>query len=148
MSTSFDSARFGRVAVPDEAVVEFPTGLIGLGGARWALLSDHADSPFVWLHSIEDPQLALPVANPFAFFPDYEVVLPDAEAERLGIADPADCDVFVTVVAAEALEDFRANLRAPILITEGRGHQVINEADDAPVRAALFAQATVAEWAA
>ena len=148
MSTSFESARFGRVAVPDEAVVEFPTGLIGLGGAHWALLTDDAENPFLWLHSIEDPELALPITNPFSFFPEYEVVLSDAEAARVGVTDPADCDVFVTVVAAESLEDFRANLRAPILISQGRGHQVINEADDAPVRAPLFAQAAVAEWAA
>ena len=36
--------------------------------------------------------------------------------------------------------DFTANLRAPIIIAGGRGFQVINEADDAPVRAPLFAQ--------
>ena len=35
--------------------------------------------------------------------------------------------------------DFSANLRAPILVADGRGHQVINEASDAPVRAPLFA---------
>jgi hypothetical protein len=32
------------------------------------------------------------------------------------------------------------NLRAPIVISGGRGHQVINETDHAPVRAALFPQ--------
>jgi len=46
--------------------------------------------------------------------------------------------VYVTVRAADALEDFSANLYAPILISGGRGHQVINQSDDAPVRAPLF----------
>jgi flagellar assembly factor FliW len=47
-------------------------------------------------------------------------------------------DVFVTVRTAPELENFRCNLRAPILISAGKGYQVINEADEAPVRAPLF----------
>jgi flagellar assembly factor FliW len=45
----------------------------------------------------------------------------------------------VTVRTGSAPSDFSANLRAPILVADGRGHQVINEASDAPVRAPLFA---------
>ena len=47
-------------------------------------------------------------------------------------------DVYVTVRATDALEGFSANLYAPILISGGRGHQVINQTADAPVRAPLF----------
>ena len=36
--------------------------------------------------------------------------------------------MYVTVRAAEALEDFVANLKAPILVRSGRGYQVINQA--------------------
>lgn len=139
MTQSLESSRFGRLAIDDEAVIEFPNGLIGLGGTRYVLVGRDQDSPFLWLHSVEDPTLALPVTNPFRFFSDYEVVLSDAEAERLGIADPETCDVWVTVRAAERPEDFRVNLRAPILVTGGRGHQVINDAEHAPVQMPLFA---------
>jgi flagellar assembly factor FliW len=137
MTVTFDSMRFGTLEVSSDAVVEFPTGLIGLGGSQYVLLARDEDSAFIWLHSVDDPSLALPVCNPFRFFPDYEVVLSDAEAERIGITDTAQCDLYVTVRATESLEDFTANLRAPILISRGRGHQVINERD-APVRAKLF----------
>ena len=137
MTLTFDSLRFGTLEVPEEAVVEFPTGLIGLGGSQYVLLARDENSAFVWLHSVDDPSLALPVCSPFRFFADYAVVLSDPEAERIGITDPAGCDVYVTVRAAESLEDFTANLRAPILICRGRGHQVINECD-VPVRAPLF----------
>ena len=47
----------------------------------------------------------------------------------------------VTVRAASELSDFSCNLRAPIVIWKGRGHQVINEAPDAAVRAPLFPEA-------
>jgi flagellar assembly factor FliW len=140
MTQMLKSTRFGDVELEDEAVVEFPSGLIGLRGHRYALLPHGPDGVFVWLHSMEDPDLALPVTRPWGFFPDYEVELSDSEAERIGVSDPAEAEVYVTVRAAEEAENFSANLRAPIIIANGRGYQVINEADDAPVRAPLFPQ--------
>jgi flagellar assembly factor FliW len=137
---TLESTRFGSLEIPQEAVVEFPNGLIGLGGKRYALLARSEDATFVWLHSLEDPDLALPLTNPWRFFTSYEVELSDDEAERIGVDETDDTAVYVTVRAAETLEDFSANLRAPILIAQGYGHQVINQAPDAPVRAPLFAE--------
>jgi flagellar assembly factor FliW len=145
MSLILESSRFGTVEIADEAVVEFPSGLIGLDGTRFTLVAREAESAFAWLHSLDDPELALPVTNPFQFFPGYEVALSDSEATRIGIEDPEACDVWVTVRAAETLADFTANLRAPVLIAAGRGFQVINEADDAPVRALMFPDQTADE---
>lgn len=136
---TIQSTRFGQIEVPDNAVVEFPDGLIGFGGSRFALLAREEDSPLIWLHSVDDPSLAVPITNPFQFFNEYEVVVSDEEAYRIGLRFPGEADLYVTVTAAEELEDFSANLRAPILISRGVGHQIINEADDAPVRATLFA---------
>ena len=138
MAVTLHSSRFGALEIPDEAVIEFPSGLIGLGGTRYALLARNEDSAFVWLHSVDDPELAVPVTNPFRFFASFEVELDDDEADRIGLSDADDTAVYVTVRAADALEDFSANLYAPILISGGRGHQVINQSDDAPVRAPLF----------
>ena|SRR3712207_354972 len=139
---TLESTRFGTLEVPEEAVVEFPHGLIGLGGRRYALLARGEEATFVWLHSLEDPDLALPLTNPWRFFTSYEVELADDEADRLGVDESEETAVYVTVRAAEQLEDFSANLRAPILIAHGHGHQVINQAPDAPVRAPLFASST------
>ena len=139
MAGTVHSTRCGRLEVPEDAVIDFPNGLIGLGGTRWALLARSEESAFIWMHSLDDPELAIPVTNPWRFFGDYEVELSDEEAERIGITDAEQTSVYVTVRAAEALEDFHANLRAPILICEGRGHQVINHAGELPLRAPLFA---------
>jgi flagellar assembly factor FliW len=140
---TIESSRFGTLEIADEDVIVFPTGLIGLGGTRYALVAPSEDGAFCWLHSLEDPTLALPVANPWNFFADYEVELSDKASEPI-TADPSDVAVWVTVRAGAELSDFRANLRAPILIADGEGHQVINEAADAPVRAALFPAAVPA----
>jgi flagellar assembly factor FliW len=138
MAVTLHSSRFGVLEIPDEAVIEFPSGLIGLGGTRYALLARNDDSAFVWLHSLDDPDLAVPVTNPFRFFDGFEVELADEEAARIGLTDADDPTVYVTVRATDSLEGFSANLYAPILISSGRGHQVINQSADAPVRAPLF----------
>jgi flagellar assembly factor FliW len=148
MSTmTFESSRFGTLEIQTEEVIEFPAGLIGLGGARYALLSTDEKSPFAWLQSVDDPDLALPITNPWLFFTDFAVDIDDAEAARIGIDDPSKVDVWVTVRAAAELEGFSANLRAPILVVNGRGYQVINEAKDAAVRAPLFSDSKVEQAA-
>jgi len=133
------STRFGELEVPAEAVLEFPNGLIGLGGSRYTLLARSDEAMFVWLHSLDDPAIAIPLTNPWKFFADYAVELSDADEERIGITDPSDAQVYVTVRAAEAMEDFTANLRAPILLVSGRGFQIINQIPDSPVRVPLLA---------
>jgi flagellar assembly factor FliW len=139
MSTvTVESSRFGTLEIEAGAIIEFPAGLIGLGGRRWAVVSNDPESAFQWLHSLDDASLALPVTDPWAFFADYEVELSDADSERFADDEVA---VWVTVRAGNELTDFTANLRAPILISKGQGHQVINEAANAPVRATLFPDA-------
>jgi flagellar assembly factor FliW len=135
MSTfTIDSPRFGTLEIAADAVIEFPTGLVGLGGRRYTIVTPDPQSPFRWLQSVDDAALALPIADPLQFFADYEVELSDADLARVG-ADSAE--VWVVVRAGAELSDFSANLHAPIVIANGRGHQVINEVAH-PVRTALF----------
>ena len=81
----------------------------------------------------------LPVTNPHRFFAGYEVELIDEDAERLALDDQTPVDVYVVVRAAEVLEDFTANQKAPILVRGGRGWQIINQAEGCELRAPLFA---------
>ena len=139
MTLTIDSSRFGRVDIDPATVIEFPDGLIGLSGSRYALLARDQATPFAWLQSVEDPALALPVTNPHLFFAAYEVRLTDEDVQRVGADDRTQMDVYVTVRAAESLADFTANLKAPILVREGCGWQVINQAEGYELRAPLFA---------
>jgi flagellar assembly factor FliW len=138
MSISLQSTRFGHVEIDPGAVIEIPDGLIGLPGTRYALISAKSDSPFPWLHSLDDGALALPVTNPHRFFADFRLAVNELEARRLGIDESTSVDVYVTVRAAPVLADFVANLRAPIIVHAGRGYQVINQAPGSELRAPLF----------
>lgn len=144
VSLTIDSTRFGQIEIDPESVVEFPHGMIGLDSRRFALVAREADADFLWLHSLEDPELALPVTDPRRFFGDFGVELPEGERERLELPELAATDVYVTVRASDQLEGFTANLRAPIVISAGRGHQVINQAAGARLRAPLFGELAAA----
>ena len=145
MSTlTVESSRFGTLEIEAGAIIEFPAGLIGLGGRRWTVVGEITDGPFQWLHSVDDPSLALPVTNPWGFFPEYEVSLSDEDGDRIDAESPEEIAVWVTVRAGSELSDFSANLRAPIIVCKGRGHQVINEWAEADVRAPLFPDAHAA----
>ena len=140
MTLTIESPRFGLVEIDPDTVIEFPEGLIGLGGSRYALLCADPGGPFMWLHGVDDPSLALPVTEPNRFFSSYGVELTDEDADRLGLDAQTAVDVYLTVVAAPELADFTANQKAPILVRDGVGHQVINQAAGCDLRAPLFAE--------
>jgi flagellar assembly factor FliW len=142
-SLTIESSRFGQLEIDPKAVLEFPEGLIGLGGSRYALIAGDPDAPFAWLQSLEDPGLALPVTNPHRFFADFAVEVVDEDAERLALDASTAMDVYVTVRAAPALEDFTANLKAPILVRSGQAWQVINQAPGCELRVPLFPRGEV-----
>lgn len=135
---TYETSRFGRVDVIVDSIIEFSDGLIGLGGSRYALLSTDAKSPFLWLQSLDNPAVALPVANPHRFFRDFEVELTDSDAGLLGFDDGRAADVYVTVTASSVASEITVNLKAPILIRDGNGHQVINQSEKAAVKTPLF----------
>jgi flagellar assembly factor FliW len=139
MSATIDSSRFGPLQVADEHVIEFPRGLIGLGGRRYALLDRNPGSGFRWLHSLDDRDLALPVLDPRAFFADFELALGADDRARVGAENPLAAQLYVTVRAARDPAEIVVNLRAPIVVWRGHGHQVINTAPGAQLQAPLFA---------
>lgn len=142
MSVIFQSVRFGTVEIQPDQVIEFPLGLIGLGGLRYALIDRNPGTGFLWLHSVEDPALALPVVSPHLFFPDFRLDIAAEDQERTGLQDQSPIELYVTVRATPNPLDITANLRAPLVICEGRGYQVINTNDAAPLQAPLFSLPT------
>lgn len=135
---SLHSSRFGPLEITPDAVIEFPHGLIGLGGQRYTLLDRNPGTGFLWLHSLDDGALALPVVDPRRFFSGFSLQISDDDRERIGVADPAAAQLYVTVRAAPDPADVVVNLRAPIVVWEGRGHQVINGAPGAELQTPLF----------
>jgi flagellar assembly factor FliW len=138
MSVTFQSIRFGAVEIQDQDVIEFPFGLIGLGGLHYTLLDRNPGTGFLWLHAIDEPALALPVVSPHQFFADFGLEIAPEDRERTGLQDAAGAQLYVTVRATPNPLDITANLRAPLVIREGRGYQVLNLDEHASLQAPLF----------
>jgi flagellar assembly factor FliW len=131
------STRFGSVEVADAAVIDFPSGLIGLPGRRYALLADCTDSGFNWLHSADHPHIAMPVTDPLRWFEEFAIALSGDDTARVGTTDLSHAAIRVAIRMDHCSGDLTANLRAPIVVLEGQGHQVINHARGASLRASL-----------
>ena len=147
MSFTSTARASAPLEVDADAVIEFPAGLIGLGGARYALVATDRGRAVRLAALRRGPRRRAAGHEPVAPLRRLQVELSDADAERIGAGDPSQVDVWVTVRAAGELSDFSCNLRAPIVVWKGRGHQVINEAPDAPVRAPLFPEAAAVQAA-
>ena len=138
LTLTIESSRFGKLEIASEDVIEFPDGLIGLGGRRYAIVTPKAEGAFSWLHSIDDPSLALPVANPWHFFARLH-----GRAVRPGVrADHGRPGGHRRVGDGPRRHRARRLLREPAGADPRQptapGHQVINESAAAPVRAPLF----------
>ena len=91
---------------------------------------------------METPSLAVPVTNPWQFFGDYEVRVPDEDAGRLGLDTAEDALILCVVKASERLADFTINLAGPLIVHKHTrvARQIINDAGGYPVRQPLFAE--------
>lgn len=140
------TVRFGDISVDPEQLLHFPEGLLGLGGSDYALIPAR-QGPFLWLQSLNEPGVALPLAPPESFFPDYVLEISPEDRESLPEDGFEDAEVYVTVRAAAEPSECTVNLKAPVLVWLGDGsgpreaYQVINRRAGAALRAPLFAAA-------
>lgn len=124
----------------DDPVLHFRDGLPGFPEAtRFVLVEEVEDGAFQLLQSLDDPEIALVVTVPWAFFPDYSPELSDLEAEELGITDPADAVVLCPVTLDAEQERIYVNLLGPIVVNpkNHEGRQLVLTDSDHPVRAAV-----------
>jgi flagellar assembly factor FliW len=109
--------RFGETAYRETDVIEFQWGLPGFPALRrWLFLTLESQSSFVWLQSLDDLAVALPAANPWLIFEDYEPELPPAAFLALGIGRAQEFTLLCVVVVSEGAREMTMNLRAPILV--------------------------------
>jgi len=102
----------------------------------------HAGSSKIkWLHSADNPGLALVVADPFDLFDDYRPDVPDEIARDLGITSPGDALVLTVLTVRAGQHEgepptISANLLAPIVISQERrtGVQVVLRSGEYDVR--------------
>lgn len=116
-TTTISTPRFGEVSFTGTDVIEFPWGLPGFSDLhRFLALSLDEQPHFVWLQSVDDPSIALPAADPWRLFPDYEPKLPPYAVESLKVQNPEDFTILGVVVVTKGAEEMTMNLMAPVVI--------------------------------
>lgn len=109
--------------------IHFPKGVVAFEDIKDFTLLNHPDPelPFKWLQSIEDPDLAFVVMDPFLFMPEYEVNLPADVEQRLELKSPEEVLLLTIVVVPTDVENTRTNLAAPLVINirTKKGEQMV-----------------------
>jgi flagellar assembly factor FliW len=138
---TYDTTRFGSIEYDEAKAITFPEGLPGLEHTREYLLV-HAEEtePIFWLQSLEDGDLALPVAYAFELKEDYALEVDDDDLAFLKIEQPDDVMVLFVVVVPDDITKMTANMAAPVLIQPqaGLGKQVFTKGSSYQVRQPIF----------
>ena len=107
--------RFGECSYREAEVVRFPWGLPGFPLLRrFLVLSVDESEGYIWLQSLDDAKVALPLCDPWSLFDDYEAPLPLYAKQSLEI-ETAESFCLMCVLVARPGET-TINLLAPIII--------------------------------
>jgi flagellar assembly factor FliW len=110
--------RFGPIEVEDEKVIHFPEGIPAFEQEHeFVIIPYDEESPYVFLQSLQTPDLAFLMTMPFIFFPDYEFELDDENQQKLGLERQEDMLLYVLLTIPQGrVQDMTANLMAPLVI--------------------------------
>ena len=110
---------YGEIEVDErQRRVNFPGGLLGFEKFSEYVLLDARQKPFFYLQSMEVPDLAFILIDPFLFRPDYALDVGDEVLEEIGVKDPGDALVFSIVTAPADGGPITANLMGPVIISK------------------------------
>ena len=99
-----ETTRFGAVNVDDERLMTFPAGLLGFTAYKtYALLQPDSNGAFLWLQSVEAPELAFVVTDPTMWVADYQVPIRREQMQELSL---------------ESLDDAASTARAALKVVE------------------------------
>ncbi|TMW72541.1 flagellar assembly protein FliW [Alteribacter natronophilus] len=128
----------GSIEIDPQDIVFFPQGLPSFENERQFVLLPFGEqaAPFFQLQSVDTPDLAFVLADPFLFFPDYEVKLNDSLMEKLHIVRKEDVSIFVMLTVQSPFEKTTANLKGPLVINNEamRGSQFVLQNPDYTTR--------------
>lgn len=135
------SRRFGEIDATEDKVLLFNECLPGINGIRRYIFVRYEKTiPFYWLQSVEGPDIALPVINPYEFIDDYMPAIEDSDLKELEVEKTEDLLVLCVAVIRDDIAQTTVNLAAPVLINikMNLGKQVILNDNRYEIRHRIF----------
>ena len=136
-----ETSRFGTFDIEKDDIITMKPGLYGFPQyTKYVILEYEAKSPFCWFQSVDNPNLAFVLTDPFLFAPNYHLDLSEEDCETLCINKESKIKVFSIVTVPGNYKDMTINLLAPIVInaSEKLGKQIILPDETLPVRYPIF----------
>jgi flagellar assembly factor FliW len=136
-----ETIRFGQVDIDETKLILFDEGIPGLEDYRkYSLLQFEESYPIIWLQSVDDGGVCLPVLDTFSVLDGYVFDIDDADVKGLQLTGPEDLHVVNVLVIPDDIQQMTVNLAAPILIntSTGSARQVMLGGGDYNVRAPIF----------
>lgn len=115
------TTRFGEIEVDDSRAIHFKEGLPGFSEKRDFIILEHKPgSPFIWLQSVDTPDLAFVMINPFLLKSDYlQDLSPEEETLMKGENDEEIIIYSLVTIPRGHVEKATVNLMGPIVIESG-----------------------------
>jgi flagellar assembly factor FliW len=108
--------RFGTCTFGESDIFVFPWGLPGFEHLRsFVVIQLETQDRILWLQSLEDLTVALPLGDPWTFFPDYDPKMPAFAQLSLALNNPEDFTILAVMVGTSGGPTFM-NLMAPIVM--------------------------------
>jgi len=123
-----ESTRFGRLEVDTDRVIRLLGGLLGFPNSQRFVMLDHdKESPFKWLQSLDEGELAVPICDPLVFFPDFHIIIKRDELATLRVKRADELVILVVLNLRTDPAEMTANLQGPIIVHAERliGRQVV-----------------------
>ncbi|MGA2392445.1 MAG: flagellar assembly protein FliW [Candidatus Lustribacter sp.] len=114
--TTVDLPRFGKCSYKEEDVFAFPWGLPGFEDLRmFIVIQLETQDSILWLQSLDDVNVSLPLGDPWLFFPDYDPKMPSFARLSLDLREAEDYTILAVMVGTDGGPTFM-NLLAPIVV--------------------------------
>jgi len=116
------TARFGEIQVDRDKVITLTSPFLGFPESRRFVLRPHGDnSPFMWLQSLDNPELAFVMINPVFITPGYRPDLLPLVREELEVENARELEMLVILtIPSGRIEAMTANLLGPVAINAGK----------------------------
>ena len=111
------TALLGELEIDENYILDFTEGIPAFEEEKqFVLIPMEGKGPFYYLQSVCSRDLCLLLAEPFVFFPRYEIEVADEELRKLGIDHDNSMLVYVVLTVPDDFKLTTANLLAPIII--------------------------------
>lgn len=135
------TGRFGRLEVAEADLIAITGGILGFPEyTKFCLVDPGDDVLIVWLQSLENPDLAIPLLEPKIFKTDYTVRLSAAELRELRLDNVNQSAVFTLLTIGDDIAQMTANLKAPLVINlrERVAKQVVLQENEYTIKHPMF----------